>query len=665
MLQLCRFLNKKTSNMREIILIIMVVLSTVMTPLHSEAQCLPSPTNFQIIDTTCTDIVLSWDLNPNANHYRIRYQAIGASTWEVLNVGKVGVYTLNFAEHGLVTGTEYKFCVRVFCTTSTSGGTSPQIPVILPPCVTDQRPNILFIVVDDSRADWYSCNGAASFFQTPNIDRIANEGVNFNKSFVELSLCAPTRATMLTGRSAHVTGVRDNSTQDSLNRSLPFLPRILRDSGYYTAHIGKNHDLLHYSDNCYNYWLELISNDGVVKKNANINNDGPYKKITGYTSDFLTDTAMKVIKANTGKPFFVWLSYKAPHTPYISAPQFDDYRSFPLELEGDTAKFENEYPSFFDELPPGNNYSFGSELEESYYLTYSMIAQLDSNIGRLLSALTESGKLENTLIIFTSDNGYMYGEHHLSMKRIAYEPSINIPLFVRFPLWFSGNNIVSNKIALNIDFAPTILDAAGIDASTFGMEGLSLHELYDGAVSRTEFLYRTYYTTEGNYDKLPYVYALRDTSYKFIQYGCNETTEEFFDLSANPMEMNNLINNASYETIIATYRNKLEQAIEISGDTSEDTQINCFLVNNPPRIGEFYSGDEESEELFVYPNPGNNTIILNGTKNIEHVDIFDMLGTHMQRTYLKEIDVQALPSGTYILVLYTVSGIEQALFIKQ
>ena len=517
--------------------------------------------------------------------------------------------------------------------------------------ITQQNPNILFILLDDSRFDSYSCNGAPSFFNTPAIDRIANEGVNFKNNFVVYSLCEPSRATIITGRYSGINGVVDNHTQNNLNHSLPVVPDLLKNHGYYTAFLGKNQNILKYNQGYYNYWLESLSTDAQDDKSWNHN--GKLKYIDGLSTEIITDSALKVIQT-AQQPFFIWCAYRATHEPFVSSPTYiGAYDDFPVPLKPDTGIYTVNYPSFLYSMKEWN-YCIGDSLQKKYHENFEDMADADANIQRLLNMLDSTGVMNNTLIVFTSDNGHLHGEHHLYMKRLAYDPSMRTPLFIRYPLWFPHPAVVSNRITLNIDLPVTFLDAAGLE-NNFDMDGLSIRKLYDGDVTRNAMYYHSFYTTENNYGVVPNARAIRDLQFKYIKYGCiNDTTEEFFDLINDPLEMNNLVNNSTYDSIIQTYRDKL-MSMEIQfGDTVNEATLDCYIAN-PQNLRE--ESSSSFKKFRIYPNPSHENLTLDfSIESDGWIEIRNQLGIEY---YMKKvssgnntINLTGMKPGIYIVLIW-------------
>lgn len=516
------------------------------------------------------------------------------------------------------------------------------------------KPNILLILLDDSRFDFYSCNGAPDFFQTPAIDRIAQEGVNFKNNFAVYSLCAPSRACIATGMYSSRTGVISNSTQSSLNPNLALLPQILHDNGYYTALLGKNHDIFNDSSGYFDYWFESVSNtDGDSLKEFSYN--GTDQLLPGFITDLLTDSTVKLIQQTT-QPFFIWMALRDTHDPAIPKPENDElYADDTMPLKADTAAFNVNYPSFLYQLA-NRNYSVGQDAVDLYQKTYEVMHNVDSSVSLLLKALEDAGKLDNTMIIFTSDNGHLFGEHHLFMKRLAYDPSIRTPLFIRYPKWFPSSSKVTAQFTLNIDLPPTIITAAGI-SNAYNMDGISLDRIFNRQVTRKEMYYHSFYTTENQYEKLPFTKAIRDLKYKYIYYGCSgATTEEFFDLVNDPLEMNNLVNYAQYSSLIQQYRDKLPAYTLQYADTTSETMLpNCYLKN--PQQTEKEVMNELQTGFVLYPNPSDEYVTVYFFPMISaQLEIADLTGRSLYHFDIAEgtgqLTLPKLPPGFYSAILF-------------
>ena len=440
-----------------------------------------------------------------------------------------------------------------------------------------ERPNILLVLTDDHRWDVMGCAGHP-FVETPNMDRLAKEGVYFENAFVTTSLCSPSRASILTGQYAHRHGVVDN--YHPVREDLVFFPELLQTAGYDTAFIGKWH-MGGDSDEPqrgFDYWLSFKGQGVYFSDPADARVKGRYvpqvsrdgfningKKVpqTGYITDELTDYAVQWLRgresgqAAEGKrdeeddPFFLYVSHKAVHADFLPANRHAfRYEDKPFDRPLTWAEDESQ----FSGLPVwvrnqrnsrhGVEFAYYSELDlATYYRRYceSLLA-VDESLGRLMEQLQESGELDSTLILYLGDNGFLFGEHGLIDKRCAYEESMRIPMLARWPEGLEKPARVDGMVA-NIDVGPTLLDAAGV-APVETMDGQSFLPLMRGDAAsgtwRDQLLYEYYW--ERNYPQTPTTHALRAADgFKYIRYYGVWDTDELYDLNTDPHERQNLI----------------------------------------------------------------------------------------------------------------------------
>jgi len=437
------------------------------------------------------------------------------------------------------------------------------------------RPNILFVMTDDHSYTELSCAGS-KILKTPNLDRLANEGVRFTNCLCTNSLCAPSRASVLTGCYSHITGVRGNSEMsdvvEHLNPRLPTFPQLLQKAGYHTGIVGK----WHLSDNPVGFdsWC-VLPGQGVYFDPEFIDN-GTRKKFPGYATDIVTDLALDFLDKAGSRPFCLLYQHKAPHRPFKPAPRHaklfdnieiphpatydDDYATRRIAKEAEDMRFDLSLAADYKELPAGisaaekKNWIFQRFVKDHYRAVYGV----DENLGRVLEYLDHHKLADNTLIIYTTDNGFFLGEHGWYDKRFMYEPSLHLPLLVRYPrLGISGR--VENRMVMNIDYAPTLLDFAGVQVPG-NMQGRSLRPLLEGKVPsdwRTSAYY-TYYENswaeqESGKAKMidpsfQYFTAhrvvphrgVRTERHKLIQYYGEGDYWEMFDLEKDPDELKNL-----------------------------------------------------------------------------------------------------------------------------
>lgn len=433
------------------------------------------------------------------------------------------------------------------------------------------QPNIIVIYLDDAPNGLTHSTGAPDFILTPNIDRLCDSSMNFKNNYVAISLCAPSRAVLMTGNYPCNTGVTDNSTQENFNMELPTFSHQLKKEGIYTAAIGKFHDVIGKHETYdWNYRLESVSSQG--DKNIKWSRNGKNPKKAGsdtLITKVIIDTAIAIIQ-RVQQPTFILLSLRCPHTPTEVPPPYDHiYDNNSLIWGADTAKYTLEYPSFMYGLP-GKNYKTTAKMTPFLRDQYKAIAYLDERIGDLLNAIEP-----NTMVIFTSDNGFLNDRHGLYGKRWAYKQSVEVPLHIWYRQWFPAGE--SELLTSSVDLYSTILHAAGVQYEP--AQGYSIKDLYDSVSTRNFAYYTMPYTAEENNEGMASSKAVWDSHYKLISYGCNEMAEQFFDLQNDPLEMVNLINNEDQFDNIQFYRTKLVELMNQYGDTINNTIINCQLTN--------------------------------------------------------------------------------------
>ncbi|MBA4150171.1 MAG: sulfatase [Verrucomicrobia bacterium] len=423
------------------------------------------------------------------------------------------------------------------------------------------RPNIVFILVDDLRADALSISGHP-FSKTPHIDRIGNEGAMFKNAFVTTPLCSPARASFLTGQYVHKNGVLGNGALYSqLSHELITFPRLLRDAGYESAYVGKWH--MGNDDSPrpgFDHWVSFKGQG--VYENPPININGTSKKVEGYMTDILNEHAVSFVKQPHSKPFVLYFSHKAVHGPFTPAerhkgiyadkkitmsPSAKDTLEGKLvlirEVEEKGKKMSNVQRQMTGQgrIPEG---TIRGQLE-------SMLS-IDEGVGQLLKALEETQQLDNTIVIFTSDNGYLWAEHGLGDKRWAYEESIRIPLLVRYPKLIKAG-LQPEQLALNIDIAPTLLQLAGAPVPK-DIDGKSLLPVFKSKKADLRELAFLEYIAEPNYPRQAGWQAVRSHRYKYIHYTELSGMDEFYDLKSDPYEMKNLINDSKVKKSVAQYK---------------------------------------------------------------------------------------------------------------
>lgn len=444
-----------------------------------------------------------------------------------------------------------------------------------------QRPNILFILTDDQAWNVLGFTGRFPFLRTPHLDRLAREGAHFLNAFVTTSLCSPSRASFLTGCYAHRHGVRANEQRD-IHPSIPTFPQVLQKAGYETAFIGKWH-MRPVSDPRpgFDEWLSFRGQGEYV--NPTLNQNGREFQQEGYMTDLLTDYALRWLRRPRRGPFCLLLWHKAVHGPFTPAPRhqnafadaelpkppnFDDtFAGKPRWLRrgafyGQRREQweQSEGKPIPDALPVGE-WNPRNPAHLNYLRT---LLAVDESVGQVLAALEEMGQLDNTFILFSSDNGFFLGEHRRGDKRLMYEESIRIPLLVRYPpLVRSGVRI--EEMVLNIDVAPTLLELAGAPIPKT-VQGRSFLPLLRGEKVewRRSWLYE--YFQEDWLPGVPTMLGVRTERWKYIRYpDLPGELEELYDLEKDPYELRNLAADPAYAEQLKALRGELERLLKETG----------------------------------------------------------------------------------------------------
>jgi len=410
-----------------------------------------------------------------------------------------------------------------------------------------ERPNVIFILTDDHRADHLGCTGHP-FLKTPNLDRLAAQGVLFENAFVTTSLCSPSRASFLTGQYAHTHGVKNNLTPWR-EENITFLER-LKGVGYDTAFIGKWHMPGHLPElrgvdefvtftargGQGRYWdCPLIVNGRQVRPNKR------------YITEELTDRAIDFAGKPRQNPFCLYLSLKAAHHDWRPPRELAGLyaaEKLPLATEADT----------WVTMTNGGMWAGTAGPLQYHYRNYCrVLTSVDQQVGRLLNFLDKQGLADNTIVIYTGDNGYFWGEHRLIDKRWAYEESIRVPFIVRAPGLIGEPGRRAGQMVLNIDLAPTLLEVAGLKADP-AMAGRSILPVLrnPAAEGRDAWLYE--YFVDFPYN-VPGIEAVRTRDHIYIEYQGGRPPE-LYDLKADPRQAENLAGRAG-EQALDRYREML------------------------------------------------------------------------------------------------------------
>ncbi len=443
------------------------------------------------------------------------------------------------------------------------------------------KPNVVFILSDDHRHDFMGFHPAGPrFLKTPHLDRMAREGAHFKNAFVSTSLCSPSRASILTGQFMHHHGVVDN--QRPVPEGTVFFPAYLRTAGYETAFVGKWH-MGHADDQPrpgFDHWASFRGQGTYFDPTLNIN--GSRQQFTGYTTDVLTDQALEWLggQRDPQKPFFLYLSYKAVHYPFLPAPRHHGrYENEPIDYPQTMANTERNYRSQphwvrerrysihgIDHMQTG---AFDKDpvpdFDDLYHRYAEAVHGLDENVGRVLAFLDQQGLSENTLVVYMGDNGFALGEHGFYDKRDAFEESIRVPLLAWAPGTIAPGTTIE-ALVQNIDIGPTILQACGQPPPPAAkMDGTSFWPLLLGADVpwRDHILYE--YHWEWNFPATPTLFAIRDQRYKYIYYHGVWDLDGLYDLETDPHERHNLISVPAYEQRVEAMKKQLFDELEASG----------------------------------------------------------------------------------------------------
>jgi len=489
------------------------------------------------------------------------------------------------------------------------------------------RPNIVFIMSDDHAYQAISAYGHG-LNHTPNIDRIASEGAIFNRGFVTNSICAPSRAVMLTGKHSHINGKVDNIQafdwdQDNFAKSL-------QESGYQTALVGKIH--LNGLPQGFDY-SNVLPGQGQYY-NPDFIENGVKKKYEGYVTTITTNIALDWLKNKRvkEKPFLLLYHQKAPHRTWMPEEKyftlfddktfnpplnfFDDYQGRlaaskhemgiykdmdivydlkMLDKEGELQTpyrkhFQNQYNRMNEEQRSAWDAHYdpiisdfkkrdlqGKELALWKFNRYMQdylrtIQSVDDGVGALLDYLEENGLDENTIVVYTSDQGFYLGEHGWFDKRFMYEESFRTPILMKYPKEIKAGTVIDEMIQ-NLDFAPTFLDYAGVAISD-QIQGESFRKLASGEVSEwRDAIYYTYYEFPGEHHVKRH-YGVRTDRYKLIHFYYDIDQWELYDLEKDPSEMNNVYHDPAYKKIADNMHDQLDDMREKYGDSDELNKSN-------------------------------------------------------------------------------------------
>ncbi len=474
------------------------------------------------------------------------------------------------------------------------------------------QPNIVFIMSDDHAYQAISAYGHG-LNKTPNIDRIAKEGAIFNRGFVTNSICAPSRAVMLTGKHSHINGKVDNIQAFDWNQDN--FAKMLQKAGYQTALIGKIH--LNGLPQGFDY-SNVLPGQGQYY-NPDFIENGVKKRYPGYVTTITTDLALDWLenKREKDKPFLLLYHQKAPHRTWMPEEKyftlfddkkftppsnfFDEYKNRPaaamhemgiykdmdvvydlkmLDKEGSiNTKFKKNAQRMYDRMNDKQSAAWdayynpiikdfkskklnGSDLAlwkfDRYMKDYlRTIQSVDDGVGEILNYLDKNNLSENTIVVYTSDQGFYLGEHGWFDKRFMYEESFRTPLLIKYPKEIKAGTNIDNLVQ-NLDFAPTFLDYAGVDISK-DIQGESFRNIVNGKTNKwRDAIYYSYYEFPGEHHVKRH-YGIRTNRYKLIHFYYDMDEWELFDLEKDPSEMNNVYQDPSYNSVKKEMHKKLTE----------------------------------------------------------------------------------------------------------
>ncbi len=426
----------------------------------------------------------------------------------------------------------------------------------VPAADSPKRPNIVVIVTDDQRYDMLGCTGHP-VLKTPHLDRLAREGALFRHFHVACPLCSPSRASYLTGQYPHRHGIINNDRlgQDIISHTLMTFPRRLREAGYETAFIGKWHMGADDSRRPgFDRWVSFKGQGAYLQ--GVVMDEDTRRQLDEHMTDYLNRQALEWIKKPRTKPFCLIVAHKAVHNPYLPAPRHDklyaDYtfvppRVAPGDLAGKPAMTRQlgPRPKFYEIegiAPEPGEPRRGRGTDPASVVRDQMrcLAGVDEGVGQLLDALASAGQLDRTAIFYTSDNGYLMGEHgRMDDKRWAYEDSVRVPLLVRYPPLIKPGT-VCDGLTMNVDLAPTVLDLAGVKPLT-PIHGRSLVPLFRNPAGEWRSAVLTEYLVEKVAPQVPAWQAVRTERWKYIHYPESVEWDELYDLKADPKEEHNVV----------------------------------------------------------------------------------------------------------------------------
>ena len=448
-----------------------------------------------------------------------------------------------------------------------------------------KRPNILIIYPDQMRADAMGCAGNECL-KTPNLNRLAVEGVRFTNAFTSFPLCSPFRASLFTGKYAHSNGQFGNHYPIPLSQD--FLAEILRDSGYRTGYVGKWHldggvkpgfvppgerrlgfDHFVGFNRGHFYFQSIYYRDTAQ----------PYhcpRYEPDYQTDHLIEFMESCVHGGDGRPFLAMVCFGPPHGPIIAPPYYERlYRPDEVPIRGNV-------PSDGKSQQRARNFTAGY---------YGLVANVDHNVGRILDWLDRKGLADDTVVVFLSDHGDMAGEHGKYGKKTAYEASMRVPLIVRYPKRFAAGRTVSSLVDVSVDTMPTLLELCGL-AVPDAVQGTSFLSLLDGDGGSTRGeVYYEIIGERGGPERFPVPErGVRTAEWLYVR--TKQAPKTLFDLCRDPLEMNNLAGDPQYRGVVKDLDGLLREHMQ---RTDDDWAIEAKFP--PPNFMTHQEGAENARRL--------------------------------------------------------------------
>ena len=464
------------------------------------------------------------------------------------------------------------------------------------------RPNVLFVLCDDLRWDSLGCTGHPHL-KTPHIDRLAGEGVLFENAFCTTSLCSPSRASILSGLYAHAHGVTNNFTE--FPTAMASFPGLLHEAGYETAYIGKWH-MGENNDDKRPGFDYFVTHKGQGKYyDTEFNLDGQRREVVpGYYTTVVTDMASRWLKQPRTKPWLMMLGHKAPHSFYTAEEKyrhaFDNvavkYPATAFQLETKPKWIKERLPTWhgihgplfeWRKKFPDDRPEAVADFANMIRAYWSTILSVDDSLGRLMDQLKESGQLDNTIVVFMGDNGLLNGEHGMVDKRTMNEPSIRIPLIVRYPALNSPDRPRRvTRMVLTEDMAPSILELCGLGVPA-GLQGRSWKQLVQSGDSawRRSFLY--HYNYEKQFPYTPNIRGVRTDDWKYAHYPHGDGQPdrhlaELYDLKHDPDERHNLIADPRHADRLQELQTELNRLLTEVGITHDKMPLDEGIKQQLP-----------------------------------------------------------------------------------